>query len=346
MPSPSTTPPTIRDVALAAGVSVATVSRALGGNRDISAATRAHVLGAAERLGYRRNMAAAILGATGKSGARPGQRLALGLVYQVINPERDLDVTQAFATEAAAHGHQANIVTITDLRSLPRALRELHARGCEGLLVQVPGADQHGEAESWARFAVVGLASCARARFHHVRRAHFDDLTSAWEQLVSRGYRRIGAAILSHARDEPDDHARLGAVLVSQARFPRLAAIPPFTATFETAAAAFPRWMREHKPDVVIGFGVQCRWWLKDLGLRTPEDCGLLLLHGGGHRWPKQAANGQTISGFRVPTRASFEIAVPLLESMLAKRVFGPPPKPQLIEFNAEWVEGDTLRPR
>ena len=47
--------PTIFDVARAAGVSTGTVSRAFNENTEVSAATRARVLAAAERLGYHPN---------------------------------------------------------------------------------------------------------------------------------------------------------------------------------------------------------------------------------------------------------------------------------------------------
>ena len=54
----STSQPTMRDVADAAGVSVATVSRALSGRRGVTDASLRVVLEAAERLGYRANTVA------------------------------------------------------------------------------------------------------------------------------------------------------------------------------------------------------------------------------------------------------------------------------------------------
>ena len=50
--------PTLRDVSLAAGVSIYTVSRALNGGDDVAAATREHVLKTAGQLGYVPNRAA------------------------------------------------------------------------------------------------------------------------------------------------------------------------------------------------------------------------------------------------------------------------------------------------
>jgi LacI family transcriptional regulator len=54
-PRPRTQPPTIRDVARAAGVSVGTVSKALNGSGRLRPETRARVRAAAERLDFRPN---------------------------------------------------------------------------------------------------------------------------------------------------------------------------------------------------------------------------------------------------------------------------------------------------
>lgn len=73
----------LKDVARAAGVSVATVSYVLSGKRAVAEPTRQRVLAAVEELGYRRNLSAAAL--------RDGHSSALAL----ITP----DVTNPFYTE-------------------------------------------------------------------------------------------------------------------------------------------------------------------------------------------------------------------------------------------------------
>src|SRR5438067_13421518 len=55
-------PPTINDVARAAGVGIGTVSRVLNDNPFVKEATRQRVLAAVERLGYRANPAARAFG--------------------------------------------------------------------------------------------------------------------------------------------------------------------------------------------------------------------------------------------------------------------------------------------
>ena len=55
-------PPTINDVARAAGVGIGTVSRVLNDNPFVKEATRQRVLAAVERLGYRASPAARAFG--------------------------------------------------------------------------------------------------------------------------------------------------------------------------------------------------------------------------------------------------------------------------------------------
>lgn len=78
---------TIRDVAALAGVSVATVSRALSGNPRVTAATREKVAAAAAQLDYRPNAVAAAM--------RTGRTGTVGLVLG--------DITNPFMTRLAHH---------------------------------------------------------------------------------------------------------------------------------------------------------------------------------------------------------------------------------------------------
>jgi len=68
----------IHEVAAAAGVSIGTVDRALHGRRGISEATRRHVIRAAEKLGYRPNLAARAL-----SGKKKRIRIAVCIPREI-----------------------------------------------------------------------------------------------------------------------------------------------------------------------------------------------------------------------------------------------------------------------
>ena len=89
----------LKAIATALGVSVTTVSRALGGYADVSASTRARVEAEARRRGYRPNTQARRL--------KTGKTDAVGLVY----PGRDvpfnsgvfMDMVSCISRELAHH---------------------------------------------------------------------------------------------------------------------------------------------------------------------------------------------------------------------------------------------------
>ena len=95
--------PTIRDVARAAGVSVATVSRALSGDYPVSTATRARIQRAVRDLDYVVNAhARALSGATSK-------------IIAIVTPEAVTPffayIAQGVEQEAAAHGRLCLVCT-------------------------------------------------------------------------------------------------------------------------------------------------------------------------------------------------------------------------------------------
>ncbi|MFF5965149.1 LacI family DNA-binding transcriptional regulator [Streptomyces collinus] len=116
-------PSTIRDVAAKAGVSVATVSRALAGNYPVSAATRARVMDAVESLHYVVNVHAKAL-----SGRVPGP---IALVIQDITGPSLAHVAAGVEQEAAARGRLSLVcATHGDQQredDLVQMMREQHA---------------------------------------------------------------------------------------------------------------------------------------------------------------------------------------------------------------------------
>jgi len=114
---------TIRDVAAAAGVSIATVSRILGGTYPSAPATRTRVLRAVRDLDYVANAhARALSGVTSKT-------IAI-IINSVVSPSY-AHVAQGVQTQAAQHGRLCLIGTTggdagRELATV-RLMREEHA---------------------------------------------------------------------------------------------------------------------------------------------------------------------------------------------------------------------------
>lgn len=120
--------PTITEVAAAAGVGRATVARTLGNYGSVSAATRAKVMRAAERLGYMPNTLARSM--------TTGITKTLGVVLaDVANPFFS-GVLKGISDTAKLSGYDAIILSTDEKLDLERdAIRLLLAKQVDGLVV-------------------------------------------------------------------------------------------------------------------------------------------------------------------------------------------------------------------
>src|SRR4051812_33227895 len=126
---------TIRDVAKAAGVSLATVSRALNGSPNVTDETRGHVAAVAADLGY-----------VPHEGARSLSRRStqcIGAVLPDLHGEFFSELIRGIDRAARAQGlHLLLSSSHGDAEEVAAALRAMRGR-VDGLLVMSPFVDQH-----------------------------------------------------------------------------------------------------------------------------------------------------------------------------------------------------------
>ena len=178
---------TIRDVARAAGVSVATVSRALNTPDQVTAALRERVSRAASRLGYVVHGAARAL-ASRRSGA-------MGALFPTLNNPIFATCIDAFQRRLDEHGYSLLVASADyDAARETRELRTLLERGVDG--VMLIGAE-HAE-ESWAllrRGPPAVLVWTQEGGALALPAIGFDNQAAARrvaEHLLGLGHRRIG----------------------------------------------------------------------------------------------------------------------------------------------------------
>ena len=187
---------TIEHVASAAGVSVATVSRALRGLPNVAVSTRARVEEAARALNYRADPAASRLAA--------GRSRTIAIVVPLINSWYFANVVAGAEAVCAEEGYDLLILTAPDPAARRKVVTTAHAldRRVDGLIfVEVAVTNND-------------VADLARRRLEVVTVGHQTDLCSsvcsdnvgigriAVEHLVGLGHRRIG--ILGGQAEEPD----------------------------------------------------------------------------------------------------------------------------------------------
>jgi DNA-binding LacI/PurR family transcriptional regulator len=126
MSAASTNPPTMADVAAAAGVSKALVSIVFRGAAGASEATRARVFQAAEQLGYRTNRTASLL--------KLHRTKHLGVTMNVRNAFH-AELVEGIQEAADREGYQIVLGTVTASHDERRAIETLLEFRCESLIL-------------------------------------------------------------------------------------------------------------------------------------------------------------------------------------------------------------------
>ena len=328
---------TLREVAAAAGVSVATASYALRGHARITAETRARVAAAAERLGYRRDVHASALAMRGRSRGAGGPSFAL--IELASDRPRRRGATErfsGFSQALTASGYGATRHGVRDGGQLTRLLRQLHHQGYEGVALSEmkPEWVERVPPALLAEFCLVEVGRYAAAvRLNRCRSDHFWSAKFLTEKLMERGFRRVGFAPMSHFPRLPDDEARLGGYLA--ARFCHAdmqgVEIPPFLGDFQDQEG-FEAWMRKHRPDSVVGFHVGVAFWVAEL---APE-AGFAALHINAKKHPE-------IAGMAERTERLGAEAAGLLDQSFRLGERGLAEHPREVVLPAEFRDGPTM---
>lgn len=186
--SPAPVPnPTIADVARVAGVSTATVSRALNHRPDVSADTRQHVERVAAQLGYR-----------GRYGHRRRSRRAthhITLLAHAVDNEYIGTICSGITDQLDPRAHQLSLLlTKADERLEAEYVRVARRTGADGILVVTPRLGDR----AFLDLVCDGMA-CVLIDFYSddpslpcIRATNWQGAREATNYLISLGHRRIG----------------------------------------------------------------------------------------------------------------------------------------------------------
>lgn len=198
--------PTIRDVALRAGVSVATASNVVNGNRPVGAESRRSVLNAVAELGYHLNRAASSL--------RGNASRLVGMVVPDITNVFFAGLVRGVEEQAEKGGYDLLLVSSNeDVAIERRRIEALISRRIDGLLV-VPASDnsltllRQGAHAAFMPPTVLIDRGDAMPGLDTVAADCFAGAYSATRHLVELGHRDIAA--LAHSTGLNNIGARVG----------------------------------------------------------------------------------------------------------------------------------------
>ncbi len=336
-------PVTLQDIARRAGVSKMTVSLALRGHADASPATRERLRQLAQEMGYRPNPLIVAHMAQLRAGRRTGFAGTIafaGLGESPAHSKANTQNTRIFIgarRRAEALGYQLEWFSMHVEGVGGRRLSEiLTARGILGVIL---GANQMVEPHwqlDWSAFA---LAAIGRTEVgHELHRTvgdYYRAVREACHRCRGRGYRRIGLAITCE-HDHAHQNLHRSAFLGSQSEWPRRDHVPPLLAE-HWEPGTFLTWVKRYRPEVVITSYDDPIFWIRDAGLRIPEDIGVIRPH----------VNDRTleVSGFLFEDAELGSAAVDLVVEQLNHNERGLPYVVKRVLLPGRWFEGKSLRP-
>lgn len=336
----------LHQIGAEAGVSAMTVSRVLRQSPKVSETTRQRVMAAAERLGYQPDPHLARMMHLVRGRKESKVRAVLAVVREVTpdnelhKPAHQYVPQKDIVNRAAQHGYAVEEFWLgRDGLTPSRLTGILQARGIEGIIISPQSSRMLCAKLDFSQFASVTFGYGLREPSLHRSAGNMTlGVHMVMSELVRRGYKRPGLAITQWV-DNRSEHAYSGAMLHFQQDVPKRARVPLLLFPHNDVSrcrAAFIEWMQTHRPDVVISFDTYVPDWLKKMGLKVPEDVGLVV-----HDWTPRMKGLAGMYHRRDHVAAA---AVDLLATQLLHHEKGVPEVPRQILIPPQWMEGESIR--
>lgn len=336
-------PCTMTDVARAANVHPATVSRALRNDPRITPAQREHVQRIAAGLGYRKNPLVAALMSVRRSRRQPDHGSTLAFVTRYPAGRAAFfrsEFGQLLAgarARAQAQGYRIDEFNVHDPALSPaRASEILRSRGIHGAIVAPLHAINEPVELHWDQFSAVAIGySLNRVPISRVSHHHFTGLALAARECRAAGRQRLGL-VLPRRVHEKVERRWLAALLLDQSEQPESVRVPALILDDDNESA-FARWFRRHRPDTILCLQVSLlQTWLAREG-HAGEDVAVVSLD--------RRGRDRGVAGIDQDYTQIGAVAVDTVVGMLHRNEQGLPGKPLTLLIDGTWVPGRSLRP-
>lgn len=330
---------TLKDVARAAGVSVATASQALRNDSNSSRATCARVQQIAKELGYVPDPALAQLAARRfrRSGDLSGSVIVFATHNSPPREGRNWRYLAELVERARERGYQIRHVRIDGRETLRQEARRWFYQGVRGVIFGQFEHDDWIEEVDWSPFSVIILGGrCPRMLFNTVKADAFLSMSLALSRLQDATAGAVGVMLHLHSVDLIDDRLREGAVLTWMERLPPERRVPILFEHFDTPYAVQLKrtkaWLKAHRPQGVAGFAIVQRILL-DLGYFSKVDNQYVASMHDVHD------RELGFVGFMEPTREEANRAIDMLDGMIRHGETGRPEHPIQMMVPSLWMD-------
>lgn len=333
----------MQTIAEAAGCSRMTVSLALRNSSEVTPATRARIRQIAEAMGYRPNPLVSTLMAQRAAGKIEGGHIPLALIntFEDFGAFTGLEfyrlLLQGIEDRAAALGFYPEVFHVDSGSGIsPRQLDKiLLNRGIRGVIILPVSAVSVDFELSWDHYSVATLGHTWRgAPIHRSLSDQFGNGCVLLDKLHAQGCRRPGLLMDEMTHVRTSGHFAAGYYLF-QKEHPEVAEIPAFFRSAKTSDADIDRWIKLHRPDVIIGHGDEVGG-LERRGWSVPGDFGYANLN-------LLPSEYDRLGGIDPQARLIGEACVDLVVARLHRNELGLPEHPRMAAVSGQWHAGRSL---
>ncbi len=342
MTAPLPSPISLKDIAAEAGVSVSTVSRALKHHPRIPKETCERIEQVAARLGYRPDARLAQLMTYLRKDKPSDVRCNIAWIDTSSHPEEfqkpwNIGYYRGAHERARQMGYHLDDIDAEEFRLRPQRINSvLRSRGVEGVILP-QFWDNHPVAGAldWDAYCTVFLDEFSpRLHGSRVSAHYYWNIQLAMEKLRELGYRRPGVWI--------SDFIDYNAARAYSAFIPwaleRWFQKPHLPIPLAEGNSGLPAYLKKHRPDVLIVHTNEALDFLGKLGLRVPQDIGVIHLN--------LASDVEGWSGINQQHDEIGFAAVDSLVAQLQRHEMGVSRVGKQIFISGEWQDGFTAVPQ
>ena len=333
----------MREVAIAAGVSPATVSRALKNDPRITAEVKALVKEVADRLGYAPNPLVQALMVQRRGRGKPHWETLALVTNDPHEAWQNKDVCRWYyggiCERAEQLGYHVEVFSLEAVKHNPaRLCKVLEAQGIRGVILGFSRDEEQPMSMQVAGFCVVGLSTYfSGITADRVHLNGFYNVKLAFTQLRAAGYQR--PALIAPVRNNVVVGGQWSAAaLDEQWQRPLEQQCPPFMVEGpKVDMNSFREWFERHRPDAILAYKVPIVELLERLRVRVPDDIGVASLYG-------TEKERTTMAGIDGNLHYVGAAAVDLLVQKLQINEQGLPEHPRDVLIGGTWRNGPTIK--
>jgi len=334
---------TLKSIAEACQVSVATVSYALRQSSHIPEATRTRIQAEADRLGYRPDPALSSLAARKRRNGSTPFYASVAVLHPNPQSSRATQLfnihSKYFKEKMQTFGCSVTDFQVDSKRYRPERLAQiLRTRGIRGILLGWGQWPDEIRSFPWSEFAVISTERTDLGTgIDKVSMNHFHAMDDIFERLDAYRDKRYGL-IMHDDCPANTESLILGSYQANLYERPKLSRdIPPFKYRLGESAERLRVWFKKHKPEVIICHRIIDTKLFESAGITFPKPTRLVVLE-------IDEESPVKYSGIYTQAELGRTIATLLARKIRNDEVKSSDRRAKLTLVNGIWRDGVTLQ--